>query len=271
MEARDGLRITVTTSGGGPRHVLFVHGFRNAGAVWAPVMERLPEDFTALAPDLPGCGTSDRPARWERCTIAAYAGDVTELIEVRGLTRPVLVGHSLGAAIGIRIALDRPGLLGGLVLVAPSSTRGLDFLSAQQIEVLAHPTSDDELVALARAAFRRPPAPEVLEQVMAIVRSASPQHIEGAVYSSRDFRVEEELRGLTCQTLLIAGDRDKHVPLRNHLATAMAVPRCGLQVFTDVGHVPFVEVPDEFDRVLARFLNQVSPAKPGVERGATTV
>lgn len=161
---------------------------------------------------------------------------------MRGLTRPVLVGHSLGAAIGIRIALDRPGLLGGLVLVAPSSTRGLDFLSAQQIEVLAHPTSDDELVALARAAFRRPPAPEVLEQVMAIVRSASPQHIEGAVYSSRDFRVEEELRGLTCRTLLIAGDRDKHVPLRNHLATAMAVPRCGLQVFTDVGHVPFVEV-----------------------------
>jgi pimeloyl-ACP methyl ester carboxylesterase len=37
----------------------------------------------------------------------------------------------------------------------------------------------------------------------------------------------------------------------------MAIPRCGLQVFADVGHVPWVEVPDEFDRVLLRFPDQV--------------
>jgi pimeloyl-ACP methyl ester carboxylesterase len=70
----------------------------------------------------------------------------------------------------------------------------------------------------------------------------------------RDFRVEQELGSLGCRTLLIAGDRDRHVPLRNHLATAMAIPRCGLQIFHDVGHVPFAEVPDEFDEVLSRFL-----------------
>jgi sigma-B regulation protein RsbQ len=74
----------------------------------------------------------------------------------------------------------------------------------------------------------------------------------------RDYCVESELAGLACPTLVIAGDRDRHVPIRNHLATAMAIRRCGLQVFTDVGHVPWVEVPDDFDRVLFGFLDRLS-------------
>jgi pimeloyl-ACP methyl ester carboxylesterase len=128
------------------------------------------------------------------------------------------------------------------------------------------PTNDDDLVALARAAFRRPPPPGLLDQVLAVVRSASPEHVEGVVRSTRDFCVEQDLARLTCRTIVIAGDRDRHVPLRNHLATAAAIPRCGLQVFYDVGHVPFVEVPDEFDRVLARFVDHATP-----EGGAQSV
>jgi len=256
METTDGVRIAVTVSGAGPQHLVLVHGFRNAGAVWAPLMRRLPEHFTAVAPDLPGCGTSDRPASWERCTVGAYARDVVAIIEAHGLTRPVLIGHSLGGSIAIRVALDQADLLGGLVLIGPGSTRGLDFLSVEQIEALTRQT-DDELKALARAAFRRPPPPEEFERMMDVVRSASPQHVEGVVRSARDFHVESELAGLTSPTLVIAGDRDGHVPIRNHLATAMAIPRRGLQVFTDVGHVPWIEVPEEFDRVLLRFLDQV--------------
>jgi sigma-B regulation protein RsbQ len=216
-------------------------------------MKRLPGGFTAFAPDLPGCGASDRPDSWERCTIDAYARDIASLVEACGLNRPVLVGHSMGAGIGLRVALDSPDLISGLVLVSPASTRGLDFVSADQVERLMHPT-DEGLVALARAAFQRPPPADVLDQALATVRSASLPHREGAVRSMRDFRVEQELGSLGCRTLLIAGDRDRHVPLRNHLATAMAIPRCGLQIFHDVGHVPFAEVPDEFDEVLSRFL-----------------
>lgn len=249
----DGAGISVTRSGDGPRQIIFVHGFQNAGSAWAGVMDRLPAGFSALAPDLPGCGASDRPDSWERCTILSYARDIAGLIDDCGLTRPVLVGHSLGAGIGLRIALDHPDLLGSLVLVSPISTRGLDFVAEDQIEHLAHPT-EDEVAALARAAFRRPLPPDVLDQVLTIVRSASPPHIEGAVWSMQRFQVEGELAGLTCRTLLIAGDRDQHVPIRNHLATAMAIPRCNLQVFYDVGHVPFVEVSAEFDQVLHRFL-----------------
>ena len=50
------------------------------------------------------------------------------------------------------------------------------------------------------------------------------------------------------------GSLDGCGPLRNHLATQQAIPRCGLQVWTEVGHVPFVEVADDFAAVVTRFL-----------------
>ena len=70
----------------------------------------------------------------------------------------------------------------------------------------------------------------------------------------RDFDRQDDLHRLAVRTLLVCGDRDQHVPLRNHLATQQGIPRCGLQVYFDVGHVPFVEVPDRFATDVERFL-----------------
>jgi sigma-B regulation protein RsbQ len=140
------------------------------------------------------------------------------------------------------------------VLVAPASTSGLDFLPDEAaFEALAHPTPDQQR-ALARAAFRAPPADDDLDRLMAVIARATPQHIEGAARSMRDFTRQTELAGLALRTLVVCGDRDRHVPLRNHLATQQGIPRCGLQVYFDVGHVPFAEVPDRFAADVMRFL-----------------
>ena len=70
----------------------------------------------------------------------------------------------------------------------------------------------------------------------------------------RDFVRQDQLDRLRLPCLLVCGDRDRHVPLRNLLATQQAIPRCGLQVYHDVGHVPFVEVPDRFATDVGHFL-----------------
>jgi pimeloyl-ACP methyl ester carboxylesterase len=250
---RDGVDLSFRIDGAGPTPVVLVHGFQNASDSWASMVSHLWTDVTALAPDLAGCGHSSRPPSPDRCTIEAYAADVVGLIEHVGWERPVLVGHSLGAGVVLRIALDRPDLARSLVLVSPISTRGLDFVTHAQIDRLAHPTPEDQL-ALLRAACHRPIPPELFDNLTAIVRAATPEHIEGATYAMRDFVVEDQLAALRVPTLLIAGDRDRHVPLRNHLATAMAIPRCRLQIFYDVGHVPFLEVPEAFAAVVRAFL-----------------
>jgi sigma-B regulation protein RsbQ len=253
----DGVDVEVRTSGTGAVPVVFVHGFQNSSGSWAGVMSRLGDRITAVALDLPGCGASGRPDAWTRCSIEHYARDVANVIEALGLDRPVLVGHSLGGGTVLRLALDRPELARALVLVAPISTTGLDFLTEEQVDSLADPSADDVL-ALARAAFYRPPSDADFAAVMEAVSAASREHIEGAARSMAGFVVTAELPLLAVPTLLVAGDRDRHVPLRNHLATWAGIRRCGLQIFHRVGHVPFAEVPDAFDDVLVRFLSELN-------------
>ena len=89
---------------------------------------------------------------------------------------------------------------------------------------------------------------------MAVLDRASSEHIEGAARSMREFTCQPDLAGLNAPSILICGDRDRHVPLRNHLATQQAIPRCGLQVYFDVGHVPFVETPESLLPMSIEFL-----------------
>ncbi len=257
MVDSNGVEVHIRRQGRGAIPVVFVHGFQNSSATWSGVMSRLGEAITGIALDLPGCGASGRPTTSARCTIDHYARDVANVIDALDLERPVLVGHSLGGGTALRLGLDRPDVVRALVLVAPISTAGFDFLSADQVDSLADPT-EEEAVTLARAAFFRPPPDDVFAVVMEGVRGASRQHIEGAARSMAAFTVTDELPRLSVPTLLVAGDRDRHVPLRNHLATWAGIRRCGLQVFHQVGHVPFAEVPDEFDDVVLRFMTDAT-------------
>lgn len=254
-----GADLAVRQSGGGDRDLVFVHGFQNDHTAWRPLVERLDEDryrFTSF--DLLGCGASGGADTWQRCTIDEYGADLTALCDVLDIDRPVVLGHSLGGATILSAALANPGRFAGLVLFAPASTTGLDFLPDEAgFDVLAHPTRKQQR-ALASAAFRRPPPEEDFRRLMAVLEVASPEHIEGAARSMRTFTCQPNLAALDVPSILVCGDRDRHVPLRNHLATQQAIPRCGLQVYFDIGHVPFVETPDSCAADVERFLSTIA-------------
>jgi sigma-B regulation protein RsbQ len=247
-----GETLAVHRDGAGPESLVLVHGFQNDASAWQPFVDRLDLDrFTVTRFDLAGCGASSRPATSARCTIDEYALDLLAVCEHQGLARPVAIGHSLGGGTVLRAALDRAGAFRAMVLVAPVSTSGLDFVAPERFGALSHPTREQQ-AELARAAFRYPPAD--LGPLLAVIERATPEHIEGAAGSMRDFTIAPELATLDGRVLLVCGDRDNHVPLRNHLATWRAIRRCGLQVYFDVGHVPFQEIPDRFAEDVTRFV-----------------
>lgn len=236
------------------RNVVFVHGFRNSSESWAPVRGRIPTGvIRAWFLDLPGCGRSATPSSWEACTVDAYVDCLYRFCSELGLADVVLVGHSLGGGIAMTVALEHPELLHGLVLVAPTPADGIGYLSESQLASLIDPT-EIELEALARAAFHRAPAEEDFERLLATVRAASRVHVEGAVRSQRDMRVAARLAEINTPTLVVGGDRDRHVPIRHTLRTAAAIRRCSVQIYHNVGHVPFFEVPDDFAALIDRFI-----------------
>jgi pimeloyl-ACP methyl ester carboxylesterase len=243
--------------GGGDRDLVLVHGFQQARSAWTPLVERISGDqFRITMFDLVGCGESAPASASARCTIQEYACDLLSLCDELNLTSPVVVGHSLGGAAALQAALDQPHRFVAVVLVAPASTTGLDFVPDDAFDQLSHPTVEDQR-NLAQAAFRHPLPPAELKALLAVIGLATPEHIEGAARSMRDFDRIADLAQLQLPTLLICGDRDRHVPLRNHLATQQAIPRCGLQVYFDIGHVPFIEAPDRFATDLRQFLDSL--------------
>ena len=240
--------------GTGPQHVIFVHGLRNSGEVWWPVRERLDgARISAWFVDLPGCGRSPAPQRWEQCTIEQYAIDVVRFAADVAIGDVVLVGHSVGGAIATQVALDHPELVRGLVLVAPASFQGLDYISDDDIETLIR-AEDAVIEAVTRMAFHRTPDDATFARVLAIVRAATSTHTEGIVRSMRECRIIDRLGELETPALLVEGDRSLHVPLRNSLATYNAIRDCSIHVFHNVGHVPFMEARDEFVALLDEFI-----------------
>ncbi|WP_191488024.1 alpha/beta fold hydrolase [Pseudomonas sp. FEN] len=113
-----GERIHYQDEGSGPALVM-IHGLTGCGRNLTYALSPcLREQFRVITLDRPGSGYSSR-SPGARVDIPAQAGLIAEFIRTLDLDRPLVLGHSLGGALALSLALDHPQLVCGLVLVAP--------------------------------------------------------------------------------------------------------------------------------------------------------
>ncbi|WP_164545268.1 alpha/beta fold hydrolase [Antribacter gilvus] len=95
--------------------LVLLHGMGAAsdGSSWRPVIPLLAADHRLVVPDLRGHGASGRPGTYR---LAEMADDVARLLDLLGVGRAVVVGHSMGGIVAIVLAQARPDLVGGLVV-----------------------------------------------------------------------------------------------------------------------------------------------------------
>lgn len=106
-------------SGSGP-NVVMIHG--NAGSVEDfefGAFDILSSNYHVIAVDRPGHGRSERPKR-KAASVEYQARLLHEVLSSIGVTQPVLIGHSWGAALALSYALQYPGEVSGLILIAPT-------------------------------------------------------------------------------------------------------------------------------------------------------
>jgi pimeloyl-ACP methyl ester carboxylesterase len=113
-----GARIHYLDKGSGPT-IVILHGLGGQmGNFTYALLERLTDEFRVILMDRPGSGYSNRPPG-ATGRLTEQAATVAEFIRKLGLKQPLLVGHSLGGAIALGVALDHPEVVKGLALVAP--------------------------------------------------------------------------------------------------------------------------------------------------------
>ncbi|HYS18015.1 MAG TPA: alpha/beta fold hydrolase [Candidatus Binatia bacterium] len=110
----DGLRLHYVVEGRGPA-VIFVHGLGGFAESWRHNIQPLASRATVFAVDLPGFGDSGKPPT--RYRLAYFAGALRGFMDALGLAQASLVGHSLGGAVSVTLALTHPTRVERLALV----------------------------------------------------------------------------------------------------------------------------------------------------------
>lgn len=113
----DGARVHYVERGEGPA-ILLVHGLGGQLQNFTHSLTERLDGFHVIAMDRPGSGHSDRHDDAD-ARLTRQARFVADFIAAKRLDRPLLVGHSLGGAVALATALDHPGIVRGLVLLAP--------------------------------------------------------------------------------------------------------------------------------------------------------
>ena len=115
----DGQRLHYVDTGGTGPAIVMIHGL--GGTLWNytyALVDKLSGEFRVIAVDRPGSGYSARPDG-APAKLSAQANTLAKFTRALGLKQPLLVGHSLGGALSLAIALDHPDCAGALALIAP--------------------------------------------------------------------------------------------------------------------------------------------------------
>jgi pimeloyl-ACP methyl ester carboxylesterase len=186
-------------------------------------------------------------------TVERFAADLREIVERLEDPGPVVVvGHSMGAMVAMRLAIDSPELVHALVLVAPVPASGAGF-SEKGATYLRATVGDREAARkwLART-FHNEPEAEDLER---LCEAAAQTHPDAALesfesWTSADFA--EETRKITAPAVVIAPEHDD--PEMYERKVAALLPNARFVLLRDSGHYAVVEQPEAIAKEIAAII-----------------
>jgi pimeloyl-ACP methyl ester carboxylesterase len=269
--ARESARMRYLRAGSGPA-LLLVHGLLGYSFSWRFAIPALAQHATVYAIDLLGTGFSDRPPGLD-CSFKASAERLIQFMDKTGLASCDLLGTSHGGAVAMFAAALAPERFRRLILVDPVNPwsahgkRLTAFLSSLVVAPLfanltPHVRSLHEFYH--RRMFGDPGRipPDSLEGYRKPMRIPGSYEYALAVARSwnRDLKELESAlpRIANIPTLLIWGSKDSAVDPASAEQLKQRLRDCRLVMFEGVGHLPYEEAPEEFNRVVAEFLSSNS-------------
>lgn len=234
--------------------LVFIHGASDSAAIWGQQVAYFGNAHQVLALDLPGHG-----ARLNQSAFDSHernAEEVARLIWERGFSQPVLVGHSMGGAVALTVALRQPELLRGLVLAASGARMRMHpelLETARQKAEADGPQVAGSLVPLDMAVSPSASA-EIRAWLAEHVGHATAQATYADFVANDRFDVMERLGDVAVPSLVIAGHDDKMTSPKFQTFLAERLPGARLELLPNAGHYVHVEQADAFNRELERFL-----------------
>jgi pimeloyl-ACP methyl ester carboxylesterase len=249
------------------RPILFLHGWSQSHAAWQrQLLGPALRHFRLVACDLRGHGDSDKPAAGYDDG-ARWAADVAAIVAALALARPILVAWSYGGyVLADYLRAHGDGALGGLVMVSAATDMGRTayrLLGDAWNGVLPDksgapnafsPSAEEAALVMRRflrASFATP-VDHLAELEWLGIALSVPPRVRAALFARR-LANDDVLAQIRVPTLIVHGDADRVVDVETARHLAEQIPHATLSIYPGIGHAPFWEATERFDRELAAF------------------
>jgi pimeloyl-ACP methyl ester carboxylesterase len=255
----DGVRLYYRASGRGTQPMVFVHGYMGDTSHWDAQAREFGRDHRVIRVDLRGHGRSAKPQG--DYSIETLAEDTANVIRALDLPPVVLVGHSMGGGVTLRLAVEHPELVRGLVLldasISSDAKRRMRERGGRSVWAVGpdgrphqfHPDFD----------------PAVVKRVLDRARQ-TPYHVrDQAAPNVFKHDIDEAVRRLAVPTLYVASHAS---PGRDPALAFTTLEGTGAWVGAVVGagHFVMIEAPDQLHPMMRRFLVSLQSPPPASAR-----
>jgi 3-oxoadipate enol-lactonase len=191
--------------------LILIHGLGSSGADWALQVRSLEGQFRLIVPDLPGSGHSAPLS--EGCSVVEFASSLWALADHLGAERVNIVGFSLGGAVGLEMALQRPQSVRRLGLINSLATYRLDHWSKwleAALTLILVPLIGMRTAArlAAKRLFPMPWQESLRERAAAVVSAVPASNYLLTARALIRWSAVDRLQRLTAKTLMIAAEND---------------------------------------------------------------
>lgn len=228
--------------------LVFVHGAGGTSKNWANQLSGI-KGYNLIAPDLSGHGLSGGSAA---DTIMAYREFIWGFAKALGLESFVIVGHSMGGAIAMELALAYPQALKGQIIVDSGarlrvSPKTLDVLSRN-----LHPLEDVKYYYSPTASR------EVLGRASEEMKTVLPEVYFADFRACDNFNIMDRMNNIRIPTLIICGQEDQMTPVKYSEYLFKALKRSILVYISDAGHMSMLEQPQQVNKAIQDFMLQIT-------------
>ena len=240
--------------------VVLIHAFPLTADMWRPQLDRAPQGWRFLAPDLRGFGGSPLPSPPGTRTIDDYAADVEALLDSLEIERGVVGGISMGGYVTFALLRRAPERCTAVVLAdtkasadTPEGRTARREMSALLRSRGPSAVADQMIPKLLGAAARQDAA--LVARVREMIERNTVEGLDSAIQAMLA-RPDSTpgLQRIPVPALVITGEEDEPAPLVESEAMHRAIGRSQLVVLPGKGHLSNLEAPDEFALALTNFL-----------------
>jgi len=228
--------------------VILIHGAGGTHLHWPAQVRRLP-GHRIYALDLPGHGKSE--GRGQQ-TIEAYCQKILHWMESINIYRAIFVGHSMGGAISLTMALNHAEHVVALGLVGSGARlRVAPVILENSANSTTFPAAVKAATEIAFSPQTDPRLKQLAAQRMSITR---PSVFHGDFLACNNFDIMESLNKIRFPTLMICGEDDQLTPVRYSQHLADQIAKAQIRTIPEAGHMVMLEQPQAVADELSAFL-----------------